>query len=105
MSPTTSSASWRPWSRVDSARRGQPLCLVFAPDRHLRQPTTRLMSTSQLQAVIDAAWERRAEIGVTTRGEVRANVETALAGLDDGSRRGAQSTGENRWQDTTRITI
>ena len=29
------------------------------------------MSTSQLQAVIDAAWERRTEIGTATEGEVR----------------------------------
>src|SRR3546814_12084484 len=39
-----------------------------------------------------------AEIGVTTRGEVRDTVETALAGLDDGSLRVATSTGEHRWQ-------
>ncbi len=55
------------------------------------------MSTSQLQAVIDAAWENRAEIGVNTRGEVRDAVEAALQGLDDGSLRVATPKGGHQW--------
>jgi len=56
------------------------------------------MSTSQLQAVIDAAWENRAEIGIATKGEVRDAVEAALSGLDDGSLRVATPLGDHQWQ-------
>lgn len=56
------------------------------------------MSTSQLQAVIDAAWENRADIGVSTKGEVRDAVEAALSGLDDGSLRVATPLGDHQWQ-------
>jgi len=45
------------------------------------------MTTNPLAATIDAAWEARAEITPATRGERREAVETALAGLDDGSLR------------------
>lgn len=56
------------------------------------------MSLTQLHAVIDAAWERRTEIGTDTRGEVREAVETALAGLDDGSLRVATPLGDHGWE-------
>jgi 2,3,4,5-tetrahydropyridine-2-carboxylate N-succinyltransferase len=56
------------------------------------------MSTSQLQAVIDAAWENRAEIGINTKGEVRDAVETALDGLDNGSLRVATPKGDHQWE-------
>ena len=45
------------------------------------------MTTNPLAATIDAAWEARAEITPATKGERREAVETALAGLDDGSLR------------------
>ncbi len=51
-----------------------------------------------MQAVIDAAWENRAEIGVTTKGEVREAVEAALEGLDDGSLRVATPKGDHQWE-------
>jgi len=59
---------------------------------------TEAMSLTQLHAVIDAAWERRTEIGTDTRGEVREAVETALAGLDDGSLRVATPLGDHGWE-------
>jgi 2,3,4,5-tetrahydropyridine-2,6-dicarboxylate N-succinyltransferase len=46
--------------------------------------------TVELAASIDAAWEAREGISSATRGEVRDAVETALAGLDDGSFRVAE---------------
>ena len=58
---------------------------------------TEPMSTSQMQAVIDAAWERRTEIGTATKGEVRDAVEAALEGLDNGSPRVATPTGDHQW--------
>ena len=51
-----------------------------------------------MQAVIDAAWENRAEIGVNTKGEVRDAVEAALEGLDNGSLRVATPKGDHRWE-------
>jgi len=56
------------------------------------------MSTSQLQAVIDDAWERRADIGVATKGEARDAVEAALEGLDNGSLRVATPKGDHQWE-------
>ncbi|MBH0237490.1 2,3,4,5-tetrahydropyridine-2,6-dicarboxylate N-succinyltransferase [Methylobrevis albus] len=48
------------------------------------------MTTLSLAATIDAAWEARAEVSTTTRGEVRDAVETALALLDSGKARVAE---------------
>jgi 2,3,4,5-tetrahydropyridine-2-carboxylate N-succinyltransferase len=45
---------------------------------------------ADLEKTIEAAFERRAEIGVDTRGEVRDAVETALALLDRGEARVAE---------------
>jgi 2,3,4,5-tetrahydropyridine-2,6-dicarboxylate N-succinyltransferase len=57
--------------------------------------------TDQLSATIDAAWDARDGINSATRGEVRDAVQTALAGLDDGSFRVAEKCdGEwlvNQW--------
>jgi 2,3,4,5-tetrahydropyridine-2,6-dicarboxylate N-succinyltransferase len=51
--------------------------------------------------VIDAAWEKRDGINSATKGEVRDAVETAIAGLDDGSFRTAEKFGDewvvNQW--------
>jgi 2,3,4,5-tetrahydropyridine-2-carboxylate N-succinyltransferase len=45
---------------------------------------------TDLAATIDAAWEDRADIGITTTGAVRDAVETALAQLDSGEARVAE---------------
>jgi 2,3,4,5-tetrahydropyridine-2-carboxylate N-succinyltransferase len=45
------------------------------------------MSDASLQATIDAAWEDRANVGLTTKGEIRDAVEAALDGLDSGKYR------------------
>ena len=57
--------------------------------------------SKQLEAAIDAAWEKRDGINSATKGEVRDAVEAAIAGLDDGSFRTAQKFGDewvvNQW--------
>ncbi len=56
---------------------------------------------SALAAVIDAAWEKRTEIGFATKGEVRDAVASALALLDKGEARVAAPSGDgwtvNQW--------
>ena len=54
--------------------------------------------TTDLQSTIDAAWEARDTLGLTTQGAVREAVETALAGLDDGSLRVAERDAGGTWQ-------
>ena len=51
------------------------------------------MNADTLQAVIDAAWERRDTVTPATAGEVRDAVDTALAGLDAGTFRVAEKIG------------
>jgi len=53
--------------------------------------------TDQLANIIDAAWDAREGISSTTQGEVRDAVQTALAGLDDGSFRVAEKL-DGTWQ-------
>jgi 2,3,4,5-tetrahydropyridine-2,6-dicarboxylate N-succinyltransferase len=57
--------------------------------------------TDQLSAIIDSAWDARDGISSATKGEVRDAVQTALAGLDDGSFRVAEKRGDewavNQW--------
>lgn len=53
--------------------------------------------TDQLATVIDAAWDARDGISSATKGEVRDAVQTALAGLDDGSLRVAEKLAGS-WQ-------
>jgi len=53
--------------------------------------------TGQLTAIIDAAWDARDGISSATHGEVRDAVQTALAGLDDGSLRVAEKL-DGSWQ-------
>jgi len=53
--------------------------------------------TNQLANIIDSAWEDRNAISTSTGGEIRDAVETALAGLDDGSLRVAEKMGGS-WQ-------
>ena len=53
--------------------------------------------TDQRATIIDAAWDARDSISSATQGEVRDAVQTALAGLDDGSFRVAEKLAGN-WQ-------
>ncbi len=52
---------------------------------------------TDLQPVIDAAWEDRASLSADTRGEVRDAVDAALSGLDDGSFRVAERSDDGEW--------
>ncbi len=56
------------------------------------------MSDTALQQTIDAAWENRAEIGLTTAGDVRVAVDRALALLDSGAARVAEPDGNGGWR-------
>jgi 2,3,4,5-tetrahydropyridine-2-carboxylate N-succinyltransferase len=51
--------------------------------------------TADLAATIDAAWEARASIDASTKGEVRDAVETALDALDAGTLRVAEKFGDD----------
>jgi 2,3,4,5-tetrahydropyridine-2-carboxylate N-succinyltransferase len=51
----------------------------------------------QLQPTIDAAWEARAEIGLTTKGEVREAVDATLEAMDAGVVRAAMKV-DGKWQ-------
>jgi len=53
--------------------------------------------TNQLATIISAAWDARDSISSATQGEVRDAVQTALAGLDDGSFRVAEKL-SGSWQ-------
>ncbi|MBT3660108.1 MAG: 2,3,4,5-tetrahydropyridine-2,6-dicarboxylate N-succinyltransferase [Rhodospirillaceae bacterium] len=55
------------------------------------------MSVSQLEALIDAAWEARDEISTETTDETREAVEEALNLLDSGGARVAEKSGDE-WQ-------
>ncbi len=54
-------------------------------------------TATQLEAIIDAAFERRAEISPSTSGEVRDAVNTALDLLDSGKSRVAERSAEGAW--------
>ncbi|MBO9589393.1 2,3,4,5-tetrahydropyridine-2,6-dicarboxylate N-succinyltransferase [Devosia sp.] len=55
------------------------------------------MSNAQLSTIIEAAFENRAEINFSTKGEVRDAVETALNLLDSGQARVAEKV-DGEWQ-------
>jgi len=55
------------------------------------------MKTTQLETVIEAAWDNRAELSPATQGEVRDAVESAIAGLDSGEMRVASKSGNGDW--------
>jgi 2,3,4,5-tetrahydropyridine-2,6-dicarboxylate N-succinyltransferase len=59
------------------------------------------MTDAQLQQIIEAAWDRRQEIGSATGGPVREAVAAALAALDSGAARVAEKRGTtwvvNEW--------
>ncbi|MAM74217.1 2,3,4,5-tetrahydropyridine-2,6-dicarboxylate N-succinyltransferase [uncultured Tistrella sp.] len=54
-------------------------------------------ATAELAAVIEAAWENRAEIGIATKGEVRDAVDAALEALDGGHLRVAEKAADGNW--------
>ena len=54
-------------------------------------------ATAELAAVIEAAWENRAEIGIATKGEVRDAVDAALEALDGGRLRVAEKAADGNW--------
>jgi 2,3,4,5-tetrahydropyridine-2-carboxylate N-succinyltransferase len=53
--------------------------------------------SQSLQNIIDAAWERRAEIGPSGHGEVRDAVEHVIADLNKGRLRVAERQGVGQW--------
>ncbi len=53
--------------------------------------------SDQIQAIIDAAWEARDGVSITTKGEVRDAVDAALEMLDSGKARVAEPAGDG-WQ-------
>jgi 2,3,4,5-tetrahydropyridine-2-carboxylate N-succinyltransferase len=53
--------------------------------------------TDQLATIINAAWDARDGVSIATQGELRDAVQTALAGLDDGSLRVAEKR-DGTWQ-------
>jgi 2,3,4,5-tetrahydropyridine-2-carboxylate N-succinyltransferase len=55
------------------------------------------MKTTELQAIVDAAFEERANIDAKTKGKVRRSVDSALDLLDQGTLRVAEKTG-GAWQ-------
>ncbi len=55
------------------------------------------MKTTDLEAVIEAAWENRADLSPATKGETRDAVETAINGLDSGEMRVASKSGNGDW--------
>lgn len=52
-----------------------------------------MTDTTDLARIIDAAWEKRADIGFNTKGEVRKAVNAALEMLDRGAARVAEPVG------------
>lgn len=55
------------------------------------------MSRTQLENIITSAWENREQVSLTTKGEIRDAVETALDGLDRGEWRVAEKAAQG-WQ-------
>jgi 2,3,4,5-tetrahydropyridine-2-carboxylate N-succinyltransferase len=62
----------------------------------MRAPGNPFM-TSSLQTTIDLAWEARASLDPANSPEIRAAVETVIAGLDAGEIRVAERTGVGEW--------
>jgi 2,3,4,5-tetrahydropyridine-2-carboxylate N-succinyltransferase len=56
-----------------------------------------VFATKLVAATIDAAWEDRASMSPTTRGDAREAVETALKGLDTGDVRVAEKNEQGQW--------
>ncbi|MCG7392093.1 2,3,4,5-tetrahydropyridine-2,6-dicarboxylate N-succinyltransferase [Microvirga sp. ACRRW] len=56
------------------------------------------MSLTDLARTIDAAWEDRANIGVSTKGAIREAVEESIQLLDSGKARVAEKQVDGEWQ-------
>jgi 2,3,4,5-tetrahydropyridine-2-carboxylate N-succinyltransferase len=56
-----------------------------------------VFATKLVAATIDAAWEDRASMSPTTRGDAREAVETALKALDTGDVRVAEKNEQGQW--------
>jgi 2,3,4,5-tetrahydropyridine-2-carboxylate N-succinyltransferase len=56
-----------------------------------------MTDTERLAAVIDEAFEKRAELGPETRGPIRDAVDEAILLLDEGRARIAEKQGDGRW--------
>jgi 2,3,4,5-tetrahydropyridine-2,6-dicarboxylate N-succinyltransferase len=56
------------------------------------------MSAAELEKTVDAAFERREEIGPTTKGAVREAVDQALDLLDHGTARVAERAADGAWE-------
>ncbi len=57
-----------------------------------------MMDTTQLNTLIDTAWEQRAELTPQTKGEIAEAVAACLEGLDQGSFRIAEPDANGDWQ-------
>ncbi len=55
------------------------------------------MNSTQLETAIEAAWDDRAALSPDTKGEMRDAVETAIAGLDNGTFRVASKSETGEW--------
>ncbi|WP_409433191.1 2,3,4,5-tetrahydropyridine-2,6-dicarboxylate N-succinyltransferase [Litorimonas sp. RW-G-Af-16] len=55
------------------------------------------MDTTQLEKMIEAAWDARASLSPDTTGEMRDAVETAISGLDNGAYRVASKSEGGEW--------
>src|SRR5664279_1232551 len=53
--------------------------------------------TTSLQSTIDLAWESRTSLDATNSPEIRAAVESVIAGLDSGTIRVAERHGVGEW--------
>ena len=53
--------------------------------------------TTELEQTIDAAWEDRASLSSSTKGDVRKAVESALSQLDSGALRVAEKSASGEW--------
>ena len=56
------------------------------------------MGDSQLESIIDKAWEDRESITSATSGEIRDAVEAALESMDAGKERVASPLGDHKWR-------
>ena len=56
------------------------------------------MDVSNLENIINDAWDNRDKIDTNTTGEVREAVENALNSLDNGSLRVAEPIGNHKWK-------
>jgi 2,3,4,5-tetrahydropyridine-2,6-dicarboxylate N-succinyltransferase len=55
------------------------------------------MSHTDLAAIIDAAWEARADVSSATKGAIREAVDSSLALLDSGQVRVAEKAADGKW--------